>query len=68
MMFDFFNCNKTTVKIKGKVKSTQFFSCKKMKIEISEQIAESMMLKSEDMKFYAMKSVPHLVLENCKTV
>jgi len=51
-MLDFFNCNKTTVKINGKIKTSQFFSCKKMKIYIDEQIAETMMFKSEEMNFY----------------
>jgi len=34
MSFSFFNCNKTTVRIEGKTKSSAFFSCKKMKVHV----------------------------------
>ena len=35
---------------------------------IMDNIAECMMLKSDEMKFYPVIKVPHLVLEGCKNV
>lgn len=66
MIFNFYNCVKTTVRIEGKASQASFFSCKKMKLHVNKMIAQVEMLKSDEMKLYPIVSVPQVVIEHCK--
>lgn len=63
MTFNFFNCEKTKVKIPGKIKNFMLMRCKKFDIEIDEAVSMGEILRSEQVKLYVNTSLRTVSIE-----
>ena len=61
--FNFFNCEKTTIIIKGKFKNIVMSRCKKVNLVFDELLSTCELLRCENMKIQINKSCPSLLCE-----
>ena len=64
MTFNFFNCEKCTIVIKGKFKGSMFMRCKKIDLKLDECISVLEVIRCEDMKIRPEQKVPQINVEH----
>ena len=67
-VLNFFNCEKTKIIIKGKVKNVMLSRCKKVDVTIEETMSGVEVIKCEAMKVRVTKTVKNISIELCQEV